>query len=89
MEGMTKNLLSRILDLQCSDTCCLRNHHRLGDLFAFLFLFFGRKCPRNVQVLVPIYPDSIVCLRIVRWADLKNLPHDCLSKTLLRKKNEA
>lgn len=89
MEGMTKYMLSRILDLQCSDTCCLCSHHRLGDLFVFLFLFFGRKCPRNVHVLVPIYPDSIVCLRIVRWADLKNPPHDCLSKTLLRKKNEA
>lgn len=76
-------MLSRILDLQCSDTCCSCAHHRLGGLFAFFFL--GKRWPTNVHVLMPICPDSTVYLSIVSWNDLKNPPNIFLKPSLKRK----
>lgn len=78
-----KYIISRILDLQCSDTCCPCGHHGLGDLFAFFFL--GKRWLRNVHVLMPICPDSIVYLSIVSWNDLKNPPNIFLKPSLKRK----
>ena len=78
-----KYMLSRILDLQCSDTCCSCAHHRLGGLFAFFFL--GKRWPTNVHVLMPICPDSTVYLSIVSWNDLKNPPNIFLKPSLKRK----
>lgn len=77
-------MLSRILDLQCLDTCCSCAHHRLGGLFAF---FFFRKEVAYKCTCLDAHLSWFNCISIhcqLKWFK-KSTKH--LSKTLFKKKN--